>query len=59
MNEHSPAPLALRVKDAASALGCSRSTLYLLMKRGKLRSVKIAGRRVIPMDAAKSLLDAA
>jgi excisionase family DNA binding protein len=32
-----------------TALGVSRSTLYRLMERGELRSVKIGDRRLIPI----------
>jgi excisionase family DNA binding protein len=50
---------ALRVKDASALYGLSRSTLYVLMDAGKLRSVKIGGRRLIPRDALESLLNSA
>ena len=35
--------------QAETALGVSRSTLYRLMERGELRSVKIGDRRLIPI----------
>lgn len=47
---------ALRLKDAARLYGVSRSTIYKLMVEGKLRTVKIAGRRLIPVDAMEALL---
>jgi excisionase family DNA binding protein len=47
---------ALRVKEAAVLYGLSRSTIYVLMDAGKLRSVKIGGRRLIPRDALEALL---
>lgn len=49
-------PRAYRVQDFCKAFGVSRSTAYNLMAAGKLRSVLIAGRRVIPADAAEALL---
>jgi predicted DNA-binding transcriptional regulator AlpA len=49
---------ALRVNDAAAAYGVGRSSLYNLMKQGKLPNVKIAGRRVIPCEAMEALLRA-
>jgi excisionase family DNA binding protein len=49
-------PRAYRVKDFCKAFGVSRSTAYNLMADGKLRSVRIAGRRLIPADAAEALL---
>jgi excisionase family DNA binding protein len=48
--------LALRVNEAAAVTGLSRSTLYVLMRNGALRSVRVAGRRLIPRDALEALL---
>lgn len=54
---HSPlAPLALRIDDAAAAVGLSRSTLYKLIAANKLRTVKVAGRRLIPVSALRALI---
>ena len=39
--------IALRIPEAAYISGLSRSTLYALMGEGKLRSVKVGGRRLI------------
>jgi excisionase family DNA binding protein len=47
--------LALRVNEAAAVTGLSRSTLYVLMRNGALRSVRVAGRRLIPRDALEAL----
>jgi len=47
---------AYRVQDFCRAFGLSRSTAYNLMSSGKLRSVRVAGRRLIPADAAEALL---
>jgi excisionase family DNA binding protein len=49
-------PRAYSVKDFCKAFGLSRSTAYNLMADGRLRTVRIAGRRLIPADAAESLL---
>ena len=48
--------LAYRVNDAAKVAGLSRSSLYLLIAEGKLRSVLVAGRRLIPADALRNLI---
>jgi excisionase family DNA binding protein len=48
--------LAYRINDAAKVAGLSRSSLYVLIGEGKLRSVLIAGRRLIPADALRDLL---
>ena len=50
------AVLASTVKDASAAVGVSRSTLFRLIKEGKLRSVFVAGRRLIPTPALRELL---
>ena len=47
---------ALRVNDAAFIYGVSRSSLYKLMSEGKLSTVKLAGRRLIPRDNLEALL---
>jgi excisionase family DNA binding protein len=47
---------ALRVNDAAELYGISRSTIYVLMATGALRTVKLAGRRLIPRDAIEALI---
>lgn len=54
-NPHSPR--AYRVQDFCKAFGVSRSTVYNLINDGKLRSVRVAGRRLIPADAAEALLN--
>jgi excisionase family DNA binding protein len=50
-------PLVDSVNDAAVRLGLSRTTLYELMSTGKLRSIKIGKRRLIPRDAQRQLLE--
>jgi excisionase family DNA binding protein len=42
--------------QAQAVSGLSRSTLYELIKNGRLRAVKVAGRRLIPRDALEALL---
>jgi excisionase family DNA binding protein len=62
-NGNAPLPpdiaLAYRVNDAAKVAGLSRSSLYNLIGEGKLRSVVVAGRRLIPAEALRRLLGAA
>ncbi len=47
---------AFQVNEFAAAYGISRSTIYALMKEGKLRTVVVGGRRLIPKDAVEALL---
>jgi excisionase family DNA binding protein len=49
-------PRAYRVNDFCRLYGIGRSGVYKLLKEGKLPSVVIAGRRLIPRDAAEALL---
>ena len=51
------APRAYTVRRFCEAFGVSRSTFYNLLATGKLPDVRIAGRRVIPADAAERLLN--
>jgi predicted site-specific integrase-resolvase len=51
-----PKPRALRVNDFCQSYGISRATTYKLMKNGKLRTVLVAGRRLIPVDVAEALI---
>jgi excisionase family DNA binding protein len=48
--------LALRINDAVVVSGLSRSTIYELLKAGKLRAVKIGGRRLILRESLQALL---
>jgi excisionase family DNA binding protein len=47
---------ALRINDAAAAYGIGRNTIYKLMSEGKLATIKIAGRRLVPCDNMEALL---
>lgn len=47
---------ALRVNEAVQSYGLSRSTLYRLIAGGVLHSVRVGGRRLIPVDALEALL---
>jgi excisionase family DNA binding protein len=48
--------IALRINDAVAVSGLSRSTLYKLHAEGKLRAVKVAGRRLILREDLQALL---
>lgn len=49
-------PRAYRVNDFCRLYGIGRSGAYKLLKEGKLPSIVIAGRQLIPRDAAEALL---
>ncbi|BDU70254.1 hypothetical protein GETHOR_23550 [Geothrix oryzae] len=48
--------LAVRVEEAAEILGIGRSMLFILLKEGRLKSVKIGKRRLIPMLELEAFL---
>lgn len=48
---------ALSINEAAQVRGLSRATVYRLLKDGKLTTVKIGSRRVVPVGAIDALLD--
>ena len=50
-------PRCLRVEDAARLLNVGRSTAYDLIRAGKLRSIKIGRRRLIPRDALEEMIN--
>jgi predicted DNA-binding transcriptional regulator AlpA len=47
---------ALRVNEVVAAYGISRSMIYTLINREKLKTIKIGKRRLIPVESAESLL---
>lgn len=47
---------AYRVNEAVAAYGVGRTKLYALMKEGKLKTVKVGGRRLIPAESLEALL---
>ncbi|PHX93247.1 MAG: hypothetical protein CK542_04530 [Acidimicrobium sp.] len=50
-------PMAMSPRDAARAIGISRSTLYRLIQRGGLRTVKIGRRTLVPTSALAELIN--
>ncbi|MEM7272741.1 MAG: helix-turn-helix domain-containing protein [Actinomycetota bacterium] len=49
-------PLLYKVSKAAELLGISRTNVYYLMDEGRIRSVRIGKRRLIPRDALASFV---
>jgi excisionase family DNA binding protein len=47
------AKLLYRPKEAAEALGMSRTAIFRLIKTGQLRSIKYDGYRLIPFEALR------
>ena len=51
MDESEIPPVMYRVEEAARALRLSRSLLYELIRSGRLRTVKVGSRRLVPVEA--------
>jgi len=49
-------PMAMSPRDAARAIGISRSTLYRLIQKGRIRTVKIGRRTLVPTSALAELI---
>ncbi len=50
-------PLIVRVEEAARLLSLSRSTIYEMMDRGELPSVRCGAARRIPMAALRAWVE--
>jgi hypothetical protein len=48
--------LVYSVRETISLSGLSRTTLYKLMGEGKLNTVMVAGRRLVPSSSLRALL---
>lgn len=51
--------MAYSPREAEELLGVGHSYLYELLSTGKLRSIKVGGRRLIPHSAIVELLEGA
>ena len=49
-------PLAVSILDAARLTSLCRSTIYELLKAGKLRSIKVGGRHLVDYGSIKDLM---
>jgi excisionase family DNA binding protein len=55
-SEISEAPLAYRVKHFHQAVGLGKTKFYELLREGKIKTVVIGGRRLVPADEAQRLI---
>ena len=49
-------PLATSVKDAAQALSLGRTSIYALIKEGRLETVKLGRRTLIKVESIRRLI---
>ncbi len=57
LNSEPTEPLLLTVDDAALLLSISRSRVFELCRDGKLRSVKLGKRRLVPRQCLTAYVD--
>ena len=55
--ERRDAPLLSSIAEAAACLSVGRTTVWALLERGELRSVKIGARRLIPRAELEAYVD--
>jgi excisionase family DNA binding protein len=55
-SETNDAPLAYRVKHFCKSVGLGKTKFYELVRDGKIRTVLIGGRRLIPAVEAQRLV---
>jgi excisionase family DNA binding protein len=48
---------ALSIRETATVCGLSRATIYRLIEHGKLTTLKIGARRLVPVGALDALLN--
>jgi excisionase family DNA binding protein len=53
---HDPPRIAYSIREAVAATGCSKTWLYAMIASNRLRSNRVAGRRIIPADALHALI---
>ena len=49
--------ISYSIAEACEALSLGRTTVYSLIKLGRLRVVRIGNRTLVPVDALRSLLE--
>jgi len=54
--ERSDAPLAYRVAQFCRLIGLGKTKFYELVRDGKIKTVLIGGRRLVPADEAQRLV---
>jgi excisionase family DNA binding protein len=55
-DETGNAPLAFRVRPFCTSIGIGRTKFYELVRDGKIKTVVIGGRRLVPADEANRLV---
>jgi excisionase family DNA binding protein len=56
LNSHEERRRALSILETARTCGLSRATLYRLIAVGKLTTIKVGSRRLVPVGAIDALM---
>ena len=56
MEKQNPGKLAFQINEAVAASGLGRSTIYDLIRQGKIKTLKAAGRRLILREDLEAYL---
>jgi excisionase family DNA binding protein len=57
-NGRAPEKLAYRISEASVAMGIGKTSIYELINRGELKTIKVAGRRLILKADIEAFLSA-
>lgn len=52
-------PVTISINGAANALGLGRTSIYELIKTGRLETVKLGRRRLVKTESIRQLIDSA
>jgi len=50
-------PIALSINETAKTLSLGRTSIYALIREGRLEAVKLGRRTLVKMDSIRRLLD--
>lgn len=51
-------PLTISIAEASKAIGCGRTTIYELIRQGRLEIVKLGRRTLVKTASIRRLVDA-
>ncbi|KEF34105.1 excisionase [Deinococcus sp. RL] len=57
LNQQPPARLTCKPEEAVSMLGMGRNSVYALIRSGRLRSIKVGRKILIPLSAIEEFLN--
>ena len=55
-SEEADTPLAYRVRDFCKSVGLGKTKFYELLRAGKIKTISIGGRRLVPADEAQRIV---